>query len=192
MKNPCSVRFFRILPAIAAIGLSSCADQAGIDRQNVPTRGTSSLSSKLVEDVNAYRRAKGSRSLQRHQGLDHLAQKHCEYLRRNRGTFDLYGKNVSHDGAHGRHLIAIQNLNMLNSAENVASIQKSPTDAQTSQSIVKMWGKSKNHDFGMRGDSWTHTGVGVSIDADGQVFATQIFGTMNLSHLSTRERFNRF
>ncbi|MGL4398548.1 MAG: hypothetical protein ACRCXD_01655, partial [Luteolibacter sp.] len=64
--------------------------------------------------------------------MDRLAQQHCEYLRRNRGTFNLYGKNVSHDGAHGRHLIAIKSLSMLNSAENIASIQRSPTDAQTS------------------------------------------------------------
>lgn len=192
MKNHRFVRVFRHLPIIVALGLSSCANQTGVNKELVSNREHQSLANTIFNDVNAYRRQNGSRNLQRHPGLERLAMEHCEYLRRNRGTFNLYGKNVSHDGAEGRSLAAMRNLKMLNSSENIASIMSSPTDAQTSRSIVKMWEKSKNHEYGMRSDAWTHTGVGVLVDTDGQVFATQLFGTISLSHLDTRERFIRF
>jgi hypothetical protein len=41
-------------------------------------------------------------------------------------------------------------------------------------------------------DEWTHTGVGAVVDADGSVFATQIFATKSLSLMSTRDRFNQY
>ncbi len=192
MKNHRFIRIFRILPIITGLGLGSCANQTGVNKELVSNRDCQSIANSIFNDVNAYRREHGSRNLQRHPGLERLAMEHCEYLRRNRGTFNLYGKNVSHDGAEGRSLAAIRNLKMLNSSENIASIMRSPTDAQTSRSIVNMWEKSKNHEYGMRSDAWTHTGVGVLVDADGQVFATQLFGTLSLSHLDTRERFIRF
>ena len=44
----------------------------------------------------------------------------------------------------------------------------------------------------MRNPAWTHTGVGTVVNTDGRVFATQLFGTMNLSQLSTRDRFSGF
>jgi uncharacterized protein YkwD len=181
-----------ILPIIAVAALDSCSSQPGVKLENVSSREAQSIGNLIFNDVNAYRRAHGSRDLQRHAGLERLAMEHCEYLRRNRGTFDLYGKNVSHDGAEGRSLAAMRTMKMLNSGENIASIMRSPTDAQTSRSVVKMWQNSKNHEYGMRSDSWTHTGVGVLVDADGRVFVTQLFGTLSLSHMDTRERFIRF
>ena len=30
----------------------------------------------------------------------------------------------------------------------------------------------------MRKQTWTHTGIGIVTDADGTVFATQVFGTV--------------
>jgi hypothetical protein len=41
-------------------------------------------------------------------------------------------------------------------------------------------------------ESWTHSGVGVVVDSDGMVFATQIFATKNQSQLAMRERMNNF
>jgi hypothetical protein len=41
-------------------------------------------------------------------------------------------------------------------------------------------------------DDWTQTGIGVVVDSDGMVFATEIFSTVSNSQMSVRERFNRF
>ena len=41
-------------------------------------------------------------------------------------------------------------------------------------------------------DTWTDTGVGVVVDPDGTVFATQIFGTKSMSQMGMRQRFNQF
>jgi uncharacterized protein YkwD len=65
-------------------------------------QGICSLSDQVFQDINAYRYAKNAQTLQRPAGLDQLAKEHCEYLRKNRGTFDHYGKNVSHDRTEGR------------------------------------------------------------------------------------------
>ena len=150
------------------------------------------LSGQVFQDVNAYRRSHGAKDLQRHAGLDRLAQQHCEYLRKNRGTFDLYGKNVSHNGSEGRALVAMKSLKMLNSSENVASTMRGDSDALTAGFLVTLWQKSSDHDYAMRDPAWTHTGVGTVVDTDDRVFATQLFGTMNLSQLSTRDRFSGF
>ena len=86
----------------------------------------------------------------------------------------------------------MKSLKMLNSSENVASTLCGVSDAQTAGFLLKLWQKSSEHDYAMRNPAWTHTGVGTVIDADGRVFATQIFGTMSLSQLSTRDRFSGF
>jgi uncharacterized protein YkwD len=153
------------------------------------TRPDSSLSGRLYQEVNAYRRSQGADELQRHAGLDRLAQDHCEYLRQHRGTFKLNGKNVSHIGFEGRALIARERFRMENISENVAAANhpgSSPTPV-----IVRLWKGSKDHHKNMV-DGWTHTGVGVLVDSDGMTFATQLFSTVSMSQMSTRERFNRF
>jgi uncharacterized protein YkwD len=172
--------------------LASCAQQPGQTYASAPGPGTSPLSGQVFQDVNAYRRGKGAKPLLPHAGLDRLAREHCEYLKKNRGTFDLYGKNVSHDGSEGRSLVAMRNLNMLSTSENVASTFKGASDAQTSGFCVKLWQKSPKHDYAMCSNAWTHTGVATVVDADGRVFATQLFGTLNPSLQSTRNRFSQF
>jgi uncharacterized protein YkwD len=143
----------------------------------------------VFDAVNSYRSQRGASALQRHAGLDRLAQNHCEYLREHRGTFKLHGKNVSHFGFDGRALAARERYQMQNVSENVAAAHspgKSPAPV-----IVKLWEGSKDHESNMR-DSWSQTGVGVVVDKDGMVFVTQLFATVSNSQLATRERFNRF
>ena len=180
------------LPAIALTAMVSCTTPSGQNSSPASHHAGSSLSGQVSQDVNAYRRSHGAKDLQRHAGLDRLALDHCEYLRKNRGSFDLYGKNVSHNGAEGRSLVAMKSLKMLNSSENVASTMRGASDAQTSGFLVKLWQKSSDHDYAMRNPAWTHTGVATVVDADGRVFATQLFGTISLSQLSTRDRFSGF
>lgn len=152
-------------------------------------RPDTSLSSRLHQEVNSYRRSQGARELQRHAGLDRLAQQHCEYLRQHRGSFTLSGKNVSHFGFEGRALIARERYQMENISENVAAANHPGKDP--APVLVSLWKGSKDHHKNMV-DDWTCTGIGVAVDSDGMVFATQLFSTVSMSQMSVRERFNRF
>ena len=185
--------YTRILAVICTAALASCANPPEPTRMPVSAsafnRSGLSITSRLFQEVNAYRRSKGRSELQRHAGLDRLAQKHCEYLRDHRGTFSLNGKNVSHIGFEGRTLIARERYQMGSVSENVAATSKVP--GSTTQRLITLWIGSKDHHRNML-DDWSQTGVGVVVDSDGMVFATQFFATTNSSPMSTRERFNRF
>jgi uncharacterized protein YkwD len=176
---------------VCAGALASCANSPEPTRIPVSTtlRPDTSISSLVVRDVNAYRRSKGAQELQRHSGLDRLAQEHSEYLRKHRGTFVIHGKNVSHSGFEGRTLIARQRYQMISVSENVAAASK--RDSAPSTVLVGLWKGSKDHHKNMI-DKWTHTGVGVVVDSDGMVFATQLFSTMNYSQIAARDRFSRY
>jgi uncharacterized protein YkwD len=176
------------LQIMAACALVSCANPTN----STNPQGGSTLSAQVFQDTNAYRSSHGTRQLKRHPGLDRLASEHCEYLRRNRGTFKLYGKNVSHNGAEGRALIAMKRLNMFSCSENVASTMSQGSDRQTSRAIVQLWQQSRDHEQAMRDSAWTHTGIGTVVAEDGRVFATQLFGTMSQSHLTMHDRLTQF
>ena len=136
----------------------------------------SSLSQELFQRVNSYRSSRGAAPLTRHSGLDRLAQDHCEYLRQHRGTFSLYGKNVSHLGFETRARIASLYYHMDACSENVAFTMSRPTETQTVTALVSLWQHSENHEYAMSQKTWTDTGIGIVVDRDGAVFATQIFG----------------
>lgn len=179
--------------AVACVGatLASCASTPAPTR--VPVSGSfrpdSSLSGKVLTEVNSFRRNIGVNELQRHAGLERLAQEHCEYLRKNRGKFGLYGKNVSHFGFEGRALVARERYQMFSVSENVAAT--SQVGNNPGQAFVKLWSESKDHAYNMK-SAWTHTGVGVVVDDDGTVYSTQLFATVSNSQMNLRERFNRF
>lgn len=188
MKTHLSIKMIAV---VCVAGLASCAPPQQPTKMHVSAsiRPDPSLSGQVFQRVNSYRGSVGASTLQRHAGLDRLAQQHSEYLRQHRGTFKLHGKNVSHFGFEGRALAARERYQMQNVSENVAAANhpgQSPAPV-----LVKLWQGSKDHDSNMR-QSWTHTGVGVVVDSDGMVFATQLFATVSNSQLATRERFNRF
>lgn len=178
---------------IAGAGaLASCA--SGPQTTKLPVSGNyssdTSLSGQVLREVNSYRRNAGAQELIRHPGLDRLAQEHCEYLRKNRGKFNLHGKYVSHFGSEARAQIARERYQMRSVSENVAATSSSGGQNAAS-TLVKLWANSKDHAYTMR-SAWTHTGVGSVVDEDGTVFSTQLFATVTHSQLTTRERFNRF
>ena len=178
--------------AVACVGaLASCAPQPQTTRMPVSAslHPESSRTGQVLQEVNSYRRNHGASDLQRHAGLDRLAQEHSEYLMRHRGTFSLSGKNVSHMGFEGRALVARERYQMENISENVAAA--SHLGNAPAPTLVKMWSESKGHDHNMRG-SWTHTGIGLVKDSDGMVFCTQLFSTVTYSQLTTRNRFSGF
>ncbi len=177
----------RFMTLVCIACLASCASPpAEPARMPIsPSSGTdNSLSSRLFRDVNAYRRSQGGRDLQRHSGLDKLAQGHSEYLLKNRGSFSLNGKNVSHFGFEGRYLTARERFQMSSVSENVVA-------SSSPQHLLQLWKTSKDHHKNML-DDWTHSGIGVAVDSDGMIFATQLFSTQNSSQRSMQERFNHF
>lgn len=183
--------YLKVIVIACVAALASCATRPETVRVPVSAsfKPDSSLTGRVFTEVNSYRRSHGASDVQRHAGLDRLAQEHCEYLRKNRGTFELYGKNVSHFGFEGRALLARERYQMMNVSENVAASTRAESNAATT--LVKLWSQSKDHDHNMR-STWTHTGVGAVVDADGTVFSTQLFSTISYSQLTSRERFNRF
>jgi uncharacterized protein YkwD len=133
-------------------------------------RSGSSLSDQVFAEVNSYRSSKGKAMLQRHAGLDRLAQQHCDYLAKNGEKFSLHGKYVSHFGFEGRSLTAQQAYKIATIGENVvASSNHSP------KHLVKLWIGSRQHEQNMRID-WSHTGVATAVNTRGMLVSTQIFG----------------
>lgn len=183
--------YTHLLAVVCAGALASCANKPEPTKMPVSAsiHPDSSVSSRFFQEVNTYRRNQGAKELQRHAGLDRLAQEHCEYLRKNRGSFSLNGRNVSHIGFDGRSLIARERYNMENVSENVAAANH-PGENMASV-LVGLWKGSKDHNKNML-DDWTYSGMGVVVDSDGMAFATQIFATVSSSQMSVRERFNRF
>jgi len=192
MKTTHCTRLFGIL---AALALAACASPstrmpvAATNSNQSAARGDQSISGRLFDAVNDYRVTKGLQPLKRHAGLDKLAQQHCEYLRRNRGSFSLHGKNVSHYGFDARSVTARELYQMSNIGENVAAASGSGGRAPTE--IVQLWKDSKDHHKNML-ERWTHSGMGVVVDADGKIFATQLFATKSNSQMQLRERMNSF
>jgi len=176
---------------LCAAALASCAGPPESTRLPVAANLSpdTSLNGRVFDEVNSYRRSRGLNPLQRHAGLDRLAQRHSEYLRQHRGTFSLHGRNVSHHGFDGRALLARQNFQMMNVSENVASAYSPGTG--TPAALVSLWRGSRDHHKNMT-DKWTHSGIGVVVDSDGTVFATQLFATRNYSQMAMRERMNQF
>lgn len=184
-------QYTRLLSVVGAAALAACANQPEPTKMPVSAsiHPDSSISGRVFQEINAYRRSQGARELQRHAGLDRLAQEHSEFLRKNRGSFSLSGRNVSHYGFDGRTLIARERYNMQNISENVAAANH--PGANSSTVLVNLWKGSKDHHKNML-DDWTCTGIGVVVDSDGMIFATQLFSTVTVTQMSVRERFNRF
>ena len=183
--------YLKVIAVACAGALASCATPPKTTRMPVSAtlRPDSSVTGGVLQEVNSYRRDHGASDLERHAGLDRLAQEHSEYLMAHRGTFSLSGKNVSHIGFEGRTLIARERFQMESVSENV--VAASHLGKNPAPTLVKLWSESKDHEYNMR-SSWTHTGIGLVVDSDGMVFCTQLFATVNYSQLASRQRFSGF
>jgi len=164
--------------------VSSCAPPLTTQVVAVPASAREAkLERQVLEQVAAYRESRGRTALRRDPALDRMARQHSEFLRTNRGKFQVHGPNVSHYGIEQRAFAAKQFLGMNQLGENVAAA--SQQGATTASYLIGLWAKSPAHEVNMC-TSWTNTGVGVVIDSDGTVFATQVFASQSLptSHLS--------
>lgn len=179
------------LAAVALCGalLVSCSPPLAVNKVPMSANSSSdkSLSGRLLHDVNSYRASKGAAPLVRNAYLDRMAQEHCAFLMTNRGKFRVHGTNVSHVGFESRSLKARHVLGMTTLGENVAAIQSSSTAA-----LVSAWANSPGHDFTMKSNDWQQTGIGVLVDKDGMVFATQLFGACSSSQSAFANRITGF
>lgn len=139
-----------------------------------PSQPEAALAAAIYQNVNTYRSGHGVKVLERHPGLDHLAQQHSAFLLKNRGKFAIHGPDVSHYGFESRALAAQRFEHMGQVGENVAAYPACSAD--TAAKLVALWVHSPSHESNLR-IPWTHTGVGVTVAQDGTVFATQIFGS---------------
>lgn len=163
-----------------AVAASSCSPSLE-SRAQALAPADNSTSTAVYNDVNRYRSRIGKAPIARHEGLDRLARDHSEFLRRNRGKFKLSKSgNVSHDGFESRAATARQRYGMGNIHENVAA-------GPRGSSMTKTWIASRGHEPAMR-DNWDYTGVGVVVDSDGYIFATQLFAN-RATRPMLRERF---
>lgn len=168
-----------VIPVLT--GVSCAPGKAATVAATIPKADNSS-SAALFKDVNSYRARLGLPPLVRHEGLDRLALNHSEFLRKNRGKFQLSKTgNVSHLGFDGRAAVARTKYGIPNLHENVAA-------GPRGTSIVRVWASSKGHEPAMR-EKWAYTGVGVVVDSDGMIFATQLFGSQSYSHMALRQTF---
>ena len=172
--------------------LASCGPQ--LATTSVPRASTAKVSSSdgslagtLHAQVNSFRTSIGRPALQRHAGLDRMAQQHAEFLRKNRGKF---GKsNLTHYGFEERALAAQRMMSMSNVGENIATC--SGSGKNSASVMLNAWKNSSGHAKNMKGD-WSVTGIGAVVDSDGTVFATQLFATQNHSHNALTNRMRQF
>ena len=179
--------------AAAAMLLASCGPK--LDSTKVLTstgpvsKSDGSIAGQLYSQVNSYRQAKGASALPRHAGLDRMAQQHSEFMRQNRGKFEGASGNLSHYGFEERSLNAQRTMSMTSVGENVASCSGKSSGA--ADTLFGAWRGSSGHEKNMRGQ-WSATGIGVVVDDDGTVFATQLFGTQSHSHMALSDRMRQF
>ena len=185
MKNLTSL--CSAIPVMAVL-LAPCApalDEATTIPVATAQAGSNGLAGSIHAQVNAYRQSLGKPALKRHAGLDRLAQQHSEFMRRNRGKFGKGSAgNITHHGFEERTLMARRGLGMSDVSENVGTCRGTSSPAGT---LVEAWKKSKGHQMNLKG-GWAHTGIGVVVDDDGTVFATQLFGNGSNPHFEMRNR----
>jgi uncharacterized protein YkwD len=171
-----------VLAGVFGFLLASCSSNLEVTRVPVGATGgrERALANRINDEVNAYRRSKGGGELSRMSGLDQLAQQHSEFMKANRGKFSLYGKNVTHYGFESRAALARNNFNLEEVSENVIAGERLGGDV--AKALVDGWKGSPNHDHNMT-QAWNCTGVGVAVDEQGNIYATQLFATRS-SHQS--------
>lgn len=185
-----------VVAAAGALLFASCGSQLETTTTTVPmstasvAKSDGSLAGTIHAQVNAYRASKGKSQLNRNAGLDKMAREHSEFMLRNRGKFKVdKTSSLSHYGFEERAMKAQRLMSMSDVAENIATCSGQGSNAASV--LVNAWKNSSGHDKNMRG-MFNATGIGVAVDSDGTVFATQLFGFEEHSRLTMRNRMRQF
>ena len=178
-----------VVAAAGALLFASCGSQLETTTTTVPmstataVKSDGTLAGTIYAQVNSYRTSKGKSQLPRHAGLDKMAREHSEYMLRNSKS------GISHTGFEERALKAQRLMSMGDVAENVATCRGQGKNAASV--LVNAWKNSSGHEMNMRG-MFTATGIGVAVGPNGEVYATQLFGFEDHSHLTTTSRMRQF
>lgn len=132
-----------------------------------------SLADQIGRDINSYRGSKGKGALERHRGLNAIAQKHCEYLASRIGDGGLTADSANHVGFEGRVLIARRINRMSTIGENVVI-----SSNHSSKHLVNLLSRSESHERNMC-DHWTYIGIGIATTPSGFIVSTQEFGNLD-------------
>ena len=124
-----------------------------------------SVEEAVITRTNAERKVAGLRPLVSSPQLDEVARRHAANMaRRDQMKHDLDGHSpADRVKAVGFEFRAV--------GENIASKQPTPTAA------VDAWMKSPGHRRNLLGEEYTHLGVGMAVNADGEPYWVQVFGT---------------
>lgn len=164
-----------LFAAAFASVLASCSPSPTTPVSRVPVSSSfgreAAFSDQVFAELNSYRASKGKSSVQRHAGLDRLAQQHSDFLAKNGDKKGLHGKYVGHQGLEGRADMAKFQYKIMTIGENVAA-----SSTRSPKHVVNLWSGSKGHEQTMRGD-WAYAGIATSVNAQGMVVSTQIFGS---------------
>lgn len=123
-----------------------------------------SLEKSVYQKVNQYRKSKKLPPLKLDSTIIQQARKHSEAMAQGNVPF-------SHDGFDNRVKAIAKSLKYRSAAENVAFNQGYPNP---DQQAVEGWIKSTGHRKNMEGN-FDATGIGVSKNAEGEYYLTQIF-----------------
>jgi uncharacterized protein YkwD len=124
----------------------------------------STLEKSVYQKVNQYRKSKKLPPLKLDSAIIQQARKHSEAMAKGKVAF-------SHNGFENRVKAIAKSLDYRSAAENVAFNLGYP---KPDQQAVEGWIKSTGHRKNMEGNFDT-TGIGVSKNADGEYYLTQIF-----------------
>jgi uncharacterized protein YkwD len=124
-----------------------------------------SVEQAVISRTNAERKVAGLRPLISSPQLDDAARRHAANMaRRNTMDHNLEGRSpADRVKAVGFDYRAV--------GENIAQKQLTPTAA------VDAWMKSPGHRRNLLGEVYTHIGVGMAVNANGEPYWVQVFGT---------------
>lgn len=115
----------------------------------------------LFDATNRYRVQQGVAPLAASPALDDVAQDWAETTAR------------TGDFKHRSNLFAVYPAGMTGAGENILSVP--PSD--TAEQMVQAWSRSPGHRANMVNTNYTHLGIGVAQNSQGQYYLVQNFGT---------------
>lgn len=161
--------------AVITVFLTSCASQNQVVQSNqVEVANDTSLALRIHQKINEHRQSIGKKPLEYHKGLSQMAEKHSRYMAAKTGSFNLEGDQITHYGFSSRSVLAKAKYRIPDLSENV--IASHSANRNVENQFLRDWLNSKNHRYNLE-SNWVYSGVGVALDEQGRVYATQLFGS---------------
>jgi uncharacterized protein YkwD len=131
-----------------------------------------------IAAVNELRRGRGLGALLADARLTSVARSHSEEM-----SLRGYFAHRSPDGREAADRVRDQGLDFRRLGENLHKSRGSDDPVQTA---VESWSNSQRHRTTMLAPDYTHTAVGVAVDASGELYFTQLFLLPGAADGSTR------